>query len=224
MRWKAQQVLWCMPPTIFQLCCATSGCFGPSTLYRWRAGLAAPPGGLRCVLTMPGWSRQSGTHTKLQVCLGLSLQRSTGRSLQPCRQVPWAVQVYMEFEQESAPDPPYRHLCVRTLHLSNEAELGYHCLNSSQLLLSRDSLAHNPQNICDASFWPVECVCLLSDKTKRSEMEVNWKKWQNRKIWINAKDRASQSGTMQNANMQHPWGLDPVKCVGHTWEPALLTK
>lgn len=30
--------------------------------------------------------------------------------------------------------------------------------------------------LSDASFWPVECACLLSDKTNRPEIEVNRKK------------------------------------------------
>lgn len=126
-----------------------------------------------------------------QLCLGcslqISLQRSPGHCLQLCRAAALSCAGgtrSLNRNQLETLQTPVWGLC-----LSNVPELGYHCLNSFQLLLF--SFMQPTKYLSDASFWPVECVCLLSDKTKRSEIEVNRKKWQHGKIQINARDGAS---------------------------------
>lgn len=148
MSWKAQQVLWPTPSfytPIFQLHCASPGCFRPSPLYRGRAGIAAPPGGLKCVLTMPGWSRQCQTQamlTRVPRLLPSEISRSQPAAMQG--RCPKLCRWHREFGTRISSRPPLADTWV--WGLCNMAELDYHCLHSFQLLLSRDSISCNPWN------------------------------------------------------------------------------
>lgn len=97
MRWKAQHVLWLTPPT-FLLCHHL-----PTPLCSFWVLWAIHALQMKNRPCCPSWWAQMWSwladpdnlgHTlSCQVCLGLSPQRSAGRSLQPCSAVPWAVQV-----------------------------------------------------------------------------------------------------------------------------------
>lgn len=158
MRWKAQQVLWptLLPSfytTIFQLHSASSAYFGPSTLNRWRADLAASPGGGgKCsseICSDPAWLIQTIPDTRWAgSCAWAAPFRSPFRDLQgtacSCAgQLPWAVQVAHGVWTGINSRPPYRHLC--------EDSASATCLNCATTALTLfsycSSVSCNPRNI-----------------------------------------------------------------------------
>lgn len=177
MRWKAQQVLWPTPPTFLLYhhlptpLCIFWVLWAIHTLQMksrpccpsWWGGYVL----LRCVLTMPGWSRQSQTHAELAGVPGL-LPPEISRALSAAVQCscPELCRWHMEFEQESTPEPP-TDTCVRTLPLNNMPEVGYHFLNSFQLLTALQF--HATHEIPKWCFFLACRVCLSSV-------------WQNKKI------------------------------------------
>lgn len=236
---------FCDPPLqpsfstiILQLHSASSGCFGPPRLYRWRAGLAAPPGGGNMFSWDVFWPCLAGAdhlrHTlSRQVCPGVPgvpgvpglLPSEISRVLPaalPCSALSCAGGTRSLNRNQL--QTPTTDTCVWGLCLS--ATWPSWATTALTLLsyCSPGTAFHATHETSKWCFLLACRVCLSSVwQNKKIRNRSEWeKKWQNRKIQINARDRASQSATMQNPNMQHHWSLDPVKGIRHTWEPSLL--